>query len=89
MVPGPFASLPGNWHTAAAMPLISYTKSNVPPPSSVEQRGVQTDCTESSCKPSGGAPAWERQRGIARSAGERTERYVATALSDRGRQVVG
>ena len=85
----PFASLPGNWHTAAAMPLLAYSKSSDRPASSVEQRDLHPSCTEWSCKPSGGAAAWQRQSAIARSAGKRAAQYAPTSFPDRGRQASG
>ena len=79
----------GGWHTAAAMPLLAYSKSSDRPASSVEQRDLHASCTESSCKPSGGAAAWRRQSAIARSAGKRAAQYAPTSFPDRGRQASG
>ena len=68
------------------MPLSSHTCDSTPARSTVEQRGQQFDCNESSCRPTeNSATAWNRQRGIAKSAGESAERYTATEFRTRGR----
>jgi hypothetical protein len=69
------------------MPLHSHECDSTPVKSSVVQRGEQFDCTESSCAHSreNSATAWNRQRNIAKSAGESAERYSATQFASRGR----
>jgi hypothetical protein len=69
------------------MPLSSHECDSTPVKSSVVQRGEQFDCTESSCAHAreNSATAWNRQRNIARAAGESAERYRATEYRTRGR----
>lgn len=49
------------------------------------QRGAQADCTEASCSPTSGAPAWNSQHAKARSAGVQGSQMGATVFVTRGR----
>jgi len=50
------------------------------------QRGAQADCTESSCRPTSSAPAWNSQHATARSAGQAGSKMSASVFVTRGRQ---
>lgn len=68
------------------MPLRSHECDCTQPTAKVEQRGVQTDCTESSCKPSGNhATALNSRLAAGRAAAKSSAKHQATQFASRGR----
>lgn len=68
------------------MSLLSHTHDCCPPAASVTMRGAQSDCIESSCKPTeNSARGWNAQHAVARSAGHAAAKKSETSFATRGR----
>lgn len=67
-------------------PIHTHSCDCTQPTAKVEQRGTQTDCTESTCKPSGNhATALNARLAADRAAAKSTARYSPTQFASRGR----